>query len=202
MDEFEEHFQHRPEESDDEPELTPTWRATIRRGRLMLTGWAPWLITGGPLGTLLPARARAGVTIADLTVHGADNDELSVRYLVRAEPDGAGQEVLLDWAPEVGYSRVWLPDCIMVELDPDPRATHPRQRALRRLPRALVRRDAGVLARRSRGEGVSEVVPDVRLRDGAVGERARPTPEAARRPAEAARWAASGSRPRQRQEKT
>lgn len=99
---------------------TPTWRATIRRGRLMLTSWAPWLITGGPLATLLPARARAGVTIADLTIHGADNDEVSVRYLVRAEPEEEAQEVLLDWAQQVGHKRVWLPDCIMVELEPDP----------------------------------------------------------------------------------
>ena len=99
-------------------EPDPTWRATIRRGRLMLTNWAPWLITSGPPSNLLPARARAGVTIADLTIHGAENDEVSVRYVVRAENDHA-DEVLLDWAQRVGHKRVWLPDH-MVELDPDP----------------------------------------------------------------------------------
>lgn len=121
MDEFEEHFQHRPEESDDEPELTPTWRATIRRGKLTLTGWAPWLITGGPLGTLLPARARSGVTIADLTLHGADDDEVSVRFLVRAKPTEPADDLLIDWASKVGYRRVWLPDGL-VDIERDPQA--------------------------------------------------------------------------------
>lgn len=105
---------------DDAPELTPSWRATIRRGRLTLTSWAPWVVTGGPLGNLLPARARAGVTIADLTPHGTDCSEISVRYLARAEPAEEAQEILLRWAQQVGYRRVWLPDCILVELDPDP----------------------------------------------------------------------------------
>ena len=121
MDEFEEHFQHLPEESDDEPELTPTWRATIRRGKLMLTGWAPWLITGGPLGSLLPARARSGVTIADLTLHGADEDEVSVRFLVRAKPTEPADDLLIDWASKVGYRRVWLPDGL-VDIERDPQA--------------------------------------------------------------------------------
>jgi hypothetical protein len=117
-DDFDQIFNELDGDTADTPE--PTWRATIRRSRLTLTNWAPWLITGGPLGTLLPGRARAGVTIADLTIHGAEQDEISVRYLVRAESGDEAQEVLLAWAQRVGYTRVWLPDCVMVELDPDP----------------------------------------------------------------------------------
>jgi hypothetical protein len=109
-------------DGDEEPELTPTWRATIRGEKLMLTGWAQWMITGGPLGALLPARARSGVTIADLTVHGAEEDEISVSFLVRAKsaPERA-EAVLIDWAGKVGHRRVWLPDRL-VEIEPDPEA--------------------------------------------------------------------------------
>lgn len=109
------------DEEQTEPDPTPTWRATIRRDKLMLTAWAPWLITGGPLGTLLPARARSGVTIADLTVHGADEDEVSARFLVRAKSAEAADELLIDWAGKVGYRRVWLPDRL-VEIERDPEA--------------------------------------------------------------------------------
>jgi hypothetical protein len=102
-------------ELDEPPD--PTWRATIRRGGLTLTGWAPFLISEGPLATLLPARERAGVTIADLTIYGADDDEVSVRYLAL----GTGREVadakLTKWAQTVGYSRLWLPNRL-VDLQP------------------------------------------------------------------------------------
>lgn len=186
---------------DGEPEPTPTWRATIRGGRLMLSGWAPWLITGGPLGNLLPARARAGVTIADLTVHGADNDEISVRYLVRAEPEDQAQEILLDWAQRVGHKRVWLPDCSVVELEPNPE----------RITRVSVRCDV-CRARWSDGTpefwlGVREAKAFPKWCPVCGCELAQWTsrPDHDRRPrssGKAARWAASDSRPRERQRKT
>ena len=70
----------------------PTWRATIRGRRLMLTHWAPWLAQGGPQTKLLTEREEAGFTIADLTVHGEDDDEVSVRfYAVGAELERAEQ---------------------------------------------------------------------------------------------------------------
>lgn len=186
---------------DGEPELTPTWRATIRRGRLMLTAWAPWLITGGPVAALLPARARAGITIADLTVHGEDNDELSVRYLARAKPAEHAQEILLEWAELVGHKRVWLPDCIMVELEPDPK----------RLSRATVRCEVC-------GSRWSDGTPEFWL--GVREAKAFPkwcpvcgceiaqwttAPDHSRKPtkpAKAAGWAASDSGSRERQGKT
>ena len=48
---------------------TPEFRVTLKRsGSVRIVDWAPWLTTSGPLHTLFPARGRAGVTIADLTV--------------------------------------------------------------------------------------------------------------------------------------
>ncbi len=202
MDEdFDENFGELTGGASDEPELTPTWRATIRRGRLMLTGWAPWLITGGPMGSLLPARARAGVTIADLTVHGPDNDELAVRYLVRAEPEDEAQEVLLEWAQRVGHKRVWLPDCIMVELEPDPD----------QITDVSVRCD---VCRAHWSDGTPEFW--LAVRDAKAFPKwcpvcgcelaqwtSRPTqPRKPAHPGKAASWAASGSPRRERQKKT
>ncbi len=116
MGDFEEFIEEFMGEADDGVPV-PSWRATIRRGRLMLTSWAPFLITGGPLGTLFPARRRAGVAIADLTNVG--EGELAVRYWSpgpdRAEADG----VLIGWARDVGYRRLWMDDRV-IELEPDP----------------------------------------------------------------------------------
>ena len=166
-DDFNEQFDEIFGGEGDTPELTPTWRATIRRGRLMLTGWAPWLITGGPMGNLLPERARSGVTIADLTIHCEDQDEVSVHYLVRTDRDYDPEEILADWAQQVGHRRIWFPDR-MVELPPDPdqitgvtvRCDNCRARWSDGTPEFWL----GV----RRGEGVSEVVPDVRVRDASV----------------------------------
>jgi len=123
MDDFDEIFDEHSDGVPDDPPVDrpePSYRATIRGGKLMLTGWAPWLISGGPVGHLLPARGRAGVTIADLTIHGADEDELSVRFFVRAEPTEAADEILIGWARQVGYRRLWLPDrLVTLERDPE-----------------------------------------------------------------------------------
>lgn len=103
---------------EDEPE-SPTYRATIRKGRLMVTGWAPWMARGGPLGSLLRARERAEVVIADLTIHGEDDKELSVRFHAAGGKRDEAERVLLEWASRVGYRRVWFPDR-MIEIEPSP----------------------------------------------------------------------------------
>lgn len=72
----------------DDENPAPTYRAVIRRGRLTITGWAPWLAAGGPLGKLLRERERRGVAIADLTLYGEKQDELAVRFY--ATPDREG----------------------------------------------------------------------------------------------------------------
>jgi len=98
----------------------PTWRATIRRGQLTMTGWAPFLITSGPLGNLFGDRERAGVAIADLTILGDDADEISVRYWSPGRHREEADEVLATWAEDVGYTRLWLPDRVIVELERRP----------------------------------------------------------------------------------
>jgi hypothetical protein len=102
----------------DEP-AAPTWRATIRGKRLMLTHWAPWLVRGGPQTQLLTEREQAGFTIADLTVHGEDADEVSVRFYALGTEAERAEEVLIDWATRVGYRRIWLSDRL-VTIEPDP----------------------------------------------------------------------------------
>lgn len=95
---------------DDENPPDPSWRATIRGRRLMLTGWAPWLVRTGPLAKLLREREAEGVTIADLTVHGEDDDEISVRFLALGTEPERAEQLLIDWAERLGYRRLWLSD--------------------------------------------------------------------------------------------
>ena len=101
---------------DDNSPNRPSWRATVRRGRLTVTSWAPWLATEGPIGNLFRLR-RADVTIADLTIEGEDEGELLISFLCVGRDRSAAEQVLLDWAAHVGYRRVWLPDRL-VEIEP------------------------------------------------------------------------------------
>lgn len=80
----------------------PMCRATIRDGVLTLNRWRPILH-----GCFEPA---AGVAIADLTV--LSPRELLVEWIVA----GDDEEILLEWAQLVGYTRVWLP-ARLVELE-------------------------------------------------------------------------------------
>ena len=99
----------------------PDFRVTLRRGRVQLLPWAPWMYRGGPFATLLAARGRAGVTFADLTVvHDGDTPaEIIVDFLGGDTP--AAREALASWAAAVGYRRLWLPGEV-VELTAGPLA--------------------------------------------------------------------------------
>jgi hypothetical protein len=99
----------------------PDFRATLRRdGLVRLVDWGPWLAAGGPLHTLLDARGRAGVGIADLTVVRDDEGaaiELVVDFRCGDRP--AHRQALAAWATSVGYRRLWM-DGDVVELAPAP----------------------------------------------------------------------------------
>jgi hypothetical protein len=99
----------------------PDFRATVSRsGRIRMVEWGPWLTTSGPLHTLFPARARAGVTIADLKVLRDDAGtaiEVVVDFLCQGVADH--REVLCHWAAYAGYRRMWFDDEI-VDLEPNP----------------------------------------------------------------------------------
>ena len=101
--------------------LEPEYRATIRNGTVLLTHWAPWLVAGGVWNELLAARKRAGVAIADLTLTGRNETELLVTFLSRGRDPAAAEDALCDWAHQVGYRRVWLPDrLVTLDASPDP----------------------------------------------------------------------------------
>jgi hypothetical protein len=109
--------------ADDGERRDPTYRATIRRGRVMITYWAAWLAAGGAWNWMLDARARAGVAIADLTLTGDDESEVLVTYLSAGRSRDEADEALRSWAESLGYRRIWFPDRV-VELDADPPVGH------------------------------------------------------------------------------
>jgi hypothetical protein len=102
----------------------PDFRATVRRdGAVRIVAWGPWLAASGPLYTLLEARARAAVAIADLTVIRDANGvaiELIVDFSCGASE--AHRDALCAWAGRVGYRRIWFYDEV-VELEPVPGGT-------------------------------------------------------------------------------
>jgi hypothetical protein len=97
----------------------PTCRATIRDGLVTLNPWSPCQFGHGPV----PAGfATITAALADLRMHG---DELLVTPVPRTPWNESAEEVILRWAPNVGYRRVWLPDRV-VDFD----APAPLRRAL------------------------------------------------------------------------
>src|SRR5439155_10814152 len=88
---------------------SPDFRLTVRRGAVLAVDWHPWLVSGGPMTEMLRARGRAGVAIADVTVlHDEVAAEAVGRFL--AGDSAAARAAITDWARDVGYRRLWLPD--------------------------------------------------------------------------------------------
>src|SRR3954463_2184848 len=88
----------------------PDFRLTVRRGSVLAIDWHPWLTTGGPMMTMLHARGRAGVAIADVSVL-RENDvatEAIVQFL--AGDTAPAREAIVAWASDCGYRRMWLHD--------------------------------------------------------------------------------------------
>lgn len=99
----------------------PDFRVTLRRdGVVRLVDWGPWLASGGPLHTLLDARGRAGMCIADLTII-RDDDGAAGELIVepRCGDLGPHRARLAAWAATVGYRRLWM-DGEVLELAPTP----------------------------------------------------------------------------------
>ena len=87
----------------------PDFRLTVHRRKVLAIDWHPWLVSSGPMTTMLQERGRAGVAIADLTVVHEDEvaTEAIVRFLAGDRP--AARETVISWAGDVGYRRLWLP---------------------------------------------------------------------------------------------
>lgn len=104
--------------TDEEP-AEPSFRATIRDGRLFLTEWAPWLTGRKPLDLRNKTSATGAAAIADLSPLGVNQDEL----LVKLREEGPDREdavrTLLGWPARVGYRRLWL-ESELFEIPPSP----------------------------------------------------------------------------------
>jgi hypothetical protein len=97
----------------------PDFRAIVQRsGAVRLVHWGPWLQSTGPAYTLMAARDRAGVAIADLTVV-RDDEGLANEVIVDFHSGGGDMHraALIDWAQTLGYTRVWF-DGELVDLEP------------------------------------------------------------------------------------
>lgn len=104
-------------EETEEPGEGPAFRATVRRGRLHLTEWAPGLVSRSLDYGL--TKKRSSATIFDLIVAGEGCDELVVQPVEAGSGEDNAERVLLDWAGRVGYRRVWL-EHEVVEVPPSP----------------------------------------------------------------------------------
>ena len=91
----------------------PDFRLTIRRDTVLAVDWHPWLVSGGPMTTMLRERGRAGVAIADVSVLREDDvaTEAVVRFVAGDGP--AARAAITGWSRDVGYRRLWLPDEVM-----------------------------------------------------------------------------------------
>ncbi len=99
---------------------TPTFRATIREGRIWLSAWSPQMFTpcDGPERQLAPEVAVAELTVAEVEGESGRRD-LIARFVCRSE-SGGEVETLVDWAARTGYSKLWLPDRLIdLEIDPN-----------------------------------------------------------------------------------
>ena len=97
--------------------LTPSYRATVRGGQLSITEWGSVLMSLEKLRTSAADTEDDQATIVDLVIIGEHRDELIVsRSSKRHDGKNVGQ-TLLNWASQVGYRRVWLPDQV-VDIEP------------------------------------------------------------------------------------
>ena len=99
----------------------PDFRATVQRsGTVRLVPWGPWLRSTGPVYTLMTARDRAGIGIADLHVI-RDDEGVASEVIVEFHSGGSDMHraALCDWAGAVGYGRVWF-DGEVVNLESAP----------------------------------------------------------------------------------
>jgi hypothetical protein len=106
------------EDAADGPEC-PDFRATVQRsGAVRVVPWGPWLQSSGPGYTLMAARQRAGVGVADLRIV-RDDEGVATEVIVEFHSGGGGRHraALVEWAGAAGYRRVWF-DGEVVDLEP------------------------------------------------------------------------------------
>jgi hypothetical protein len=103
--------------------MTPDLRLTVRSDLVVRAVlWTPHLTSAGPLVTLLDARERAGVTIADVSLLHDDDGDPAGEAVVEIVCGGGAAAIgaITDWAALVGHRRLWLPHGVH-DLEPVPR---------------------------------------------------------------------------------
>lgn len=119
MDSEDETFDIDEDDEDTDGHHDPDFRATVQRsGAVRVVPWGPWLKSNGPSYTLMAARDRAGITIADLPII-RDDQGAAREVIVELHTGGTDthRAALSDWAQAVGYRRVWLDDEV-IDLEP------------------------------------------------------------------------------------
>jgi hypothetical protein len=104
----------------DQFEEAPSFRATIRDGRIWLRAWSPAMSTpnGNPGRPVAPDVAVADLTVAEVESESGRRD-LIARFHFRST-GGDDEGPLIDWASRTGYSMLWLPDrLVKLEIDPN-----------------------------------------------------------------------------------
>src|SRR3954463_9323118 len=85
---------------------SPDFRLTVHRRKVLAIDWHPWLVSGGPMTTMLKQRGRAGVAIADAPVGRGEGGPAGA---IARPLAGDGRDSIVRWAGDVGYRRLWLP---------------------------------------------------------------------------------------------
>jgi hypothetical protein len=93
---------------------TPSFRATVSRGKLYISPWWSRMANGGPMGCLARQTSRAEC-VADLT-RSADEDRRELTVALFAGSIDRLDKPLTEWAKAIGYHRLWMPDGL-IELD-------------------------------------------------------------------------------------
>lgn len=95
---------------DDFYEFAPDFRATVVDGEVTLARWRAGLLGQGVLGDVVAARARDGISVADLSIMPtSDGSDVSVSFLAVAD-ETAARQALTTWAGCAGHRRVWFQD--------------------------------------------------------------------------------------------
>jgi hypothetical protein len=95
----------------------PRFRATHRNGRLTVLPHHDGLAEHSAVLTMLNEPTEGELTIADLgesEIAGKPGGwEMTVTVLTLGHPSPQAEHALVEWATDVGYRRVWLPDRVV-----------------------------------------------------------------------------------------
>jgi len=93
---------------------SPSLRATIRGEQLFITDWGTQLAGPGALkARSIPEGDQPAPAIVDLAPLGDENEELMVMHYDERQDLDEVERVIVRWAGQVGYRRVWLAKSVL-----------------------------------------------------------------------------------------